>query len=33
MAATFKNVYVTRDSKTVSKSVELNSKDMVITFD
>jgi hypothetical protein len=33
MAATFRNVYVTRDSKTVSKSVELSSKDMVITFD
>ena len=33
MAAVFKNVIVTRDSKTVSKNVELSSKDMVITFD
>ena len=30
---TFKNVYVTRDSKTVSKSVTLDSKEMTIVFD
>ena len=28
-----KNVYVTRDSKTVSSKVELNNKDMIIYFD
>jgi hypothetical protein len=33
MAATFKNVYVTRDGKTVSKKVELSSREMVVTFD
>ena len=33
LAETFKNVYVTRDSKTVSKSVTLDGKDMTITFD
>ena len=33
LSSTFKKVYVTRDGKTVSKSVELNSKDMTIYFD
>jgi len=33
LAAILKNVYVTRDSKTVSKNVELNNREMVITFD
>jgi hypothetical protein len=33
MAAALKNVYVTKDSKTVSKRVELSSRDMTIYFD
>jgi hypothetical protein len=33
MAAVLKNVYVTRDGKTVSKRVELGTKDMTIYFD
>ena len=33
LASTFKNVYVTRDSKTVSKRVELDGKTMIIYFD
>ena len=33
LADTFKNVYVTRDSKTVSKNVTLDSKDITIVFD
>ena len=33
LSSTFKKVYVTRDGKTVSKSVELASKDMTIYFD
>ena len=33
LADTFKNVYVTRDGKTVSKKVELDGKTMTIQFD
>ena len=33
LETTFKNVYVTRDSKTVSKRVELDGKNMTIYFD
>ena len=33
MAAALKNVYVTKDSKTVSKKIELSSRDMTIYFD
>jgi len=33
LAATLKNVYVTRDGKTVSKNVELSTREMTIYFD
>ena len=33
LGETFKNIYVTRDSKTVSKNVVVDSKDMTIYFD
>ena len=33
IATLLKNVYVTRDSKTISKKVEINGKDLIIYFD